>query len=116
MKRPGKGRKLGKVAEPVDHFEEWTTSWGGEAGKGPETWESSRASGPLARAERLEKGWKLGKEAEPVVHFVEWTTSWVGKAGKWPVSGGVAEAPSRAGGLTSSGLSSYTDKVTNQAT
>ena len=26
VERPGKGRKLGKVAEPVDHFEEWTTS------------------------------------------------------------------------------------------
>ena len=98
------------------HFGEWTTSWGGKAGKGPETGESSRASGPLARAERLEKGWKLGKEAEPVVHFVEWTTSWVGKAGKWPVSGGVAEAPSRAGGLTSSGLPFYTNKITNQPT
>ena len=34
--RPGKGRKPGKEAEPVDHFEEWTTSWGGKAGKGPE--------------------------------------------------------------------------------
>ena len=42
-----KGRKLGKVAEPVVHFKEWTTSWGEKAGKGPETGESSRASGPL---------------------------------------------------------------------
>ena len=75
------------------HFGEWTTSWVGKAGKGPETGESSRASGPLARAERLEKGWKLGKEAEPVAHFKEWPTSWDEKAGKWPVSGGVAEAP-----------------------
>lgn len=35
--RPEKGRKLGKEAEPVAHSEEWTTSWGGEAGKGLET-------------------------------------------------------------------------------
>ena len=27
--RPGKGRKPGKEAELVDHFEEWTTGWGG---------------------------------------------------------------------------------------
>ena len=53
MERPEKGRKLGKVAEPVVHFKEWTTSWGGKAGKWPET----------------------GEEAEPVVHSGEWTTS-----------------------------------------
>ena len=28
-KRPGKGWKLGKESEPVGHFEEWTTGWGG---------------------------------------------------------------------------------------
>ena len=41
---------LGKEAccwEPVVHSGEWTTSWGGKAGKGLETWESGRASGPL---------------------------------------------------------------------
>ena len=47
VQSPEKGWKLGKVAEPVVHFKEWTTSWGGKAGKGPETGESSRASGPL---------------------------------------------------------------------
>ena len=52
MKRPGKCRKSGKEAEPVDHFKEWTTSSGGEAGKGPET--------------------------ELVDHFEEWTTGWGG--------------------------------------
>ena len=85
-------------------------------GSGGRSQWSTLESGPLARSERPGKGRELGKGVEPVVHSGEWTTSWVGKAGKWPVSGGVAEAPSRAGGLTSSGLSSYTDKVTNQAT
>ncbi len=45
--RPEKCRKLGEEAEPVVHFGKWTTSWGGKAGKGQETGESSRASGPL---------------------------------------------------------------------
>ena len=49
--RPGKGWKLGEVAEPVVHFKEWTTSWGGKAEKGPETWGSGRASGPLLRVD-----------------------------------------------------------------
>ena len=53
MERSEKGWKLGKEAEPVVHFEEWTTSWVGKAGKRPET----------------------GEMAELVVHFGEWTTS-----------------------------------------
>ena len=29
VKSPENGWKPGKVSEPVDHFEEWTTGWGG---------------------------------------------------------------------------------------
>jgi len=35
--RAEKGRKPGELSEPVAHFKEWTTSSGGEAGKGLET-------------------------------------------------------------------------------
>ncbi|ESK65617.1 hypothetical protein GCWU000182_01091 [Abiotrophia defectiva ATCC 49176] len=28
-KRAENGWKPGKMSEPVDHFEEWTTGWGG---------------------------------------------------------------------------------------
>ena len=47
MERPGKGRKLREEAELVDHFGEWTTGWGGKAGKWLETGERGGASGPL---------------------------------------------------------------------
>ena len=42
-----KCRNRGESREPVDHFVEWTTSWVGKAGKGQETGEKPRASGPL---------------------------------------------------------------------
>ena len=84
----------------MDHFKEWTTSWGEKAVKGPEIWGNVRASDPLAGAKKPGKGWKPGKVVEPVDHSGEWPTS-------------REEAPPRAQGLTSEGLSSYTDKVTN---
>ena len=37
--------KGGRPWEPVAHSGEWTTSWGGEAGKGLETEERGGASG-----------------------------------------------------------------------
>ena len=49
--RLGKGRKPGKMAEPVVHFREWTTSWGEKAGKRLETEERGGASGPLWRVD-----------------------------------------------------------------
>ena len=42
-----KGGKQRESQEPVDHFEEWTTSWVGIWGKGRKTGEKPRASGPL---------------------------------------------------------------------
>ena len=42
-----KGGNWGKSREPVVHFVEWTTSWGGKHGKGRETGRKSRASGRL---------------------------------------------------------------------
>ena len=43
--------KGGRPWEPVAHSGEWTTSWGGEAGKGLETGVRGGASGPLWRVD-----------------------------------------------------------------
>ena len=72
MKRLGKGQKLGKMAELVAHFREWTTGWGEKAGKGPETGGIVRASGPLWRVDH----WLGRKGRESAGNLGKWWSQW----------------------------------------
>ena len=108
MKRLGKGQKLGKMAELVAHFREWTTGWGEKAGKGPETGGIVRASGPLWRVAHWlgrkgrERAGNMGKRQSQWPTLESGPLAGAKRAGKGRKHGKVVEPVAHSGEWTTS--------------